>query len=214
MSKPPLPDMFWHEARLSMFCLFANCILVVHAHFVCWLNFGQAGTFISWYCRFALQWLLKWGKSSKMQRPMWTSKQLFTTSSFVLECFFPLHNTELQTNLTLLWWCLVSQREGYNACCMLASKHTTCIAQAPSGNLHEICSRSDCFHHFIYCCWKLCDLNCFWNIAHLDAPHLINKHRNLQQVIPIFSPCRRQSLLKKHNLRSSVPVTLINLDRI
>lgn len=112
MSKPPLPEMVWHEARLSMFCLCANCILVVHAQSVCRRNhiISISFHFISWcHCPLALQWLLKWGKSSKMQWPMWTSKQLFTTSSFVLECCFSLHNTKLQTNLTFLWWCLVSQ---------------------------------------------------------------------------------------------------------
>ena len=88
--------------RLSIFCLCANFILVAHAQFVRWRNFGQVSTFISWYCPFALQWLLKRGKSSKMQWPMWLSKQLFTTSSFVLECCFSLHNTDLQTTLTLL----------------------------------------------------------------------------------------------------------------
>ena len=54
-----------------------------------------------------------------------------------MECCSSLYNTELQTKLTLLWSCLVSQYEEHNACCIRLLRGLTCIAQAPSGDSHE-----------------------------------------------------------------------------
>lgn len=138
--------MFWHEARLSIFCLCAHCILVVHTQFVCLRNFGQAGTFISCYCPLALKWLRKWGKL-KWARKCNDLCEPANNSSRHQASFWNAGFRCITLNCKQTWpfygdaWCHSRRNTMRVASCLLASKINL---HSPSAN----CTCSDCFASF------------------------------------------------------------------
>ncbi len=215
----PYQKWFDHEARLSMFCLCADSILVVYAQFVLWRNDiildkpVQSMTSLP-TCALAANEPCR-REIKKCDDQYEPENNSFTPSSFVVECCSSLYDNKMQTQLMLLWSCLVHSMRDTMRIVFACLEGWLSLPKCQAASLLRFLAALTVFITWFNYCLKVSNLYCFATLmlnARMNARHHEKITGNYSKSIPIFSPCKRQDLLQKHNMRSWVPVAPINLE--
>ena len=123
-----------------------------------------------------------------------------TPSSFVVECCSSLYDNKMQTQLMLLWSCLIHSMRDTMRVVFACLEGWLSLPKCQAASVLRFLAALTVFITLFYYCLKVSNLHCFATLmlnARMNARHHEKISGNYSESIPIFSSCKRQDCASK-----------------